>query len=152
MSTFFTRFPILIPSCSDREIENSPGRIERLNQRDNQLACMLESKHHEKLAVLQSRPLKIGVVGFFQIGYLLPATFTIMEKSLWLHGMTTLIFTTIWASNIPPYLIQSLFSTGYLMWLFLQCLSSVFRRRFGTSPHILNHKFQSQDKQSMLRW
>ena len=36
---------------------------------------MLESKHHEKLAVLQSRPLKIGVVGFFQIGYFIARNF-----------------------------------------------------------------------------
>ena len=76
LSTLSTDFPSLLPSRSDKEIENSPGRIERLKQREAELACMLASIQREKLAVLRSRPLKIGVVGFGRFGQFIARTFS----------------------------------------------------------------------------
>ena len=76
LSTLSTDFPSPLPSRSDEEIEKSPGRIERLKQREAELSCMMASIQREKLAVLRSRPLKIGVVGFGQFGEFIARTFS----------------------------------------------------------------------------
>lgn len=51
------------------------GRLEELKQQEAELARQLAGIRMEKLAALQSRPLKIGVVGFGRFGQFIARTF-----------------------------------------------------------------------------
>lgn len=51
------------------------GRLESLKQREAELAGMLAAVRREKLAVLRSRPLTIGVIGFGRFGQFICQTF-----------------------------------------------------------------------------
>lgn len=52
------------------------GELEKLKQREAQLARLLSSVRQEKLSTLRSRPLKIGVVGFGRFGQFIARTFS----------------------------------------------------------------------------
>ena len=71
-----TNSPNLSPMGDGEKVDNAPGKIEMLKQREAELARMLASIRREKLAVLRSRPLKIGVVGFGRFGQFIARTFS----------------------------------------------------------------------------
>jgi len=76
LSMASTNSPNLSPMGDGEKVDNAPGKIEMLKQREAELARMLASIRREKLAVLRSRPLKIGVVGFGRFGQFIARTFS----------------------------------------------------------------------------
>lgn len=57
------------------EIPNA-GELERLKEEEARLATMLASVRQQKLSVLRSRPLTVGIVGFGRFGQFVGKTFT----------------------------------------------------------------------------
>jgi prephenate dehydrogenase len=54
---------------------NSVGKLERLKQREAELAAQLAAVRREKLSALRARPLTIGIVGFGRFGQFIAKTF-----------------------------------------------------------------------------
>lgn len=52
------------------------GRLERLKQKEAELAAQLAAVRREKLSALRSRPLTIGIVGFGRFGQFIAKTFS----------------------------------------------------------------------------
>lgn len=55
---------------------SGPGDLEKLKQEEARLATLLASVRQQKLAVLRSRPLNIGVIGFGRFGQFISQSFT----------------------------------------------------------------------------
>ena len=65
-------------SASDGNTSEHPtvGELERLKEEEARLAAMLASVRQQKLSVLQSRPLTVGIIGFGRFGQFIGKTFT----------------------------------------------------------------------------
>mmetsp|Transcript_15178 Transcript_15178/g.21550 ORF Transcript_15178/g.21550 Transcript_15178/m.21550 type:complete len:444 (+) Transcript_15178:42-1373(+) len=57
-------------------INSNNGELERLKKEEQRLSSLLDSIRQQKLAVLRSRPLSIGIVGFGRFGQFIAASFT----------------------------------------------------------------------------
>lgn len=57
-------------------INSSNGELERLKKEEQRLSSLLDSIRQQKLAVLRSRPLSIGIVGFGRFGQFIASSFT----------------------------------------------------------------------------
>ncbi|KAL9181051.1 hypothetical protein ACHAXT_009856 [Thalassiosira profunda] len=58
-----------------QHLSSEAGELERLKQEEKNLASLLASVRQQKLSVLRSRPLKIGVVGFGRFGQFIAKSF-----------------------------------------------------------------------------
>jgi arogenate dehydrogenase (NADP+) len=63
-------------SDPDSTINSNYGELERLKQEEQRLSELLTSVRQQKLAVLRSRPLTIGVMGFGRFGQFIAKSFT----------------------------------------------------------------------------
>ncbi len=57
-------------------INSNNGELERLKKEEQRLSALLDSIRQQKLAVLRSRPLSIGIVGFGRFGQFMAKSFT----------------------------------------------------------------------------
>ncbi len=57
-------------------INSNNGELERLKKEEQRLSSLLDSIRQQKLAVLRSRPLSIGIVGFGRFGQFIASSFT----------------------------------------------------------------------------
>lgn len=57
-------------------INSNNGELERLKKEEQRLATLLDSIRQQKLAVLRSRPLSIGIIGFGRFGQFMAKSFT----------------------------------------------------------------------------
>lgn len=62
-------------SSNNNSATGKAGRLEELKQREAALAALLADIRKEKLSVLRSRPLTIGIVGFGRFGQFIAKTF-----------------------------------------------------------------------------
>mmetsp|Transcript_29485 Transcript_29485/g.45612 ORF Transcript_29485/g.45612 Transcript_29485/m.45612 type:complete len:399 (-) Transcript_29485:695-1891(-) len=60
----------------DITINSNNGELERLKKEEQRLSSLLDSIRQQKLAVLRSRPLSIGIVGFGRFGQFIAQSFT----------------------------------------------------------------------------
>lgn len=60
----------------DFATNNNNGELERLKKEEQRLSSLLDSIRQQKLAVLRSRPLTIGIVGFGRFGQFCAKSFT----------------------------------------------------------------------------
>lgn len=60
----------------DIAINSNNGELERLKKEEQRLSSLLDSIRQQKLAVLRSRPLSIGIVGFGRFGQFIASSFT----------------------------------------------------------------------------
>ena len=60
----------------DVVINSNNGELERLKKEEQRLSALLDSIRQQKLAVLRSRPLSIGIVGFGRFGQFIAKSFT----------------------------------------------------------------------------
>ena len=60
----------------DIAINSNNGELERLKKEEQRLSALLDSIRQQKLAVLRSRPLSIGIVGFGRFGQFIAKSFT----------------------------------------------------------------------------
>mmetsp|Transcript_5907 Transcript_5907/g.9136 ORF Transcript_5907/g.9136 Transcript_5907/m.9136 type:complete len:419 (+) Transcript_5907:125-1381(+) len=83
------QFQLLLPTTSslfstsqnnDKDgnitINSNNGELERLKKEEQRLSSLLDSIRQQKLAVLRSRPLSIGIVGFGRFGQFIATSFT----------------------------------------------------------------------------
>lgn len=65
-------------SASDGNCSENPtaGELERLKEEEARLAAMLASVRQQKLSVLRSRPLTVGIIGFGRFGQFVAKTFS----------------------------------------------------------------------------
>ena len=63
-------------NMSNTALSGSAGELERLKEEEARLAAMLASVRQQKLTVLQSRPLTVGIIGFGRFGQFIGKTFT----------------------------------------------------------------------------
>lgn len=67
------------PNNNDQDnvaINSNNGELERLKKEEQRLSALLDSIRQQKLAVLRSRPLSIGIVGFGRFGQFIAKSFT----------------------------------------------------------------------------
>ncbi len=63
-------------SDGDPSEHRTAGELERLKDEEARLAAMLASVRQQKLSVLQSRPLTVGIIGFGRFGQFIGKSFT----------------------------------------------------------------------------
>ncbi|KAL7486771.1 hypothetical protein ACHAW6_012374 [Cyclotella cf. meneghiniana] len=61
---------------NNHAINSNYGELERLKQEEQRLSALLTSVRQQKLAVLRSRPLTIGIIGFGRFGQFIAKSFT----------------------------------------------------------------------------
>jgi len=90
------------------------GKLEELKQREAELANLLAAVRREKLSAIQSRPLKIGVLGFGRFGQFIARTFqkygtvVVTSRSDYTEIASGMGVTYVPLSNLDSFLAQDL--------------------------------------------